>query len=79
DMLGHAKRVLIDKETTTIIDVSGEKAAIQARIQQLKAQIEELVPVLEREGVTLNMEPHPEDWCETLNPAIDMLKTIGSK
>lgn len=24
------------------------------------------------------MEPHPEDWCETLHPAIDMLKTIGS-
>jgi len=41
--------------------------------------MEELVPVFEREGVTLNMEPHPEDWCETLHPAIDMLKTIGSK
>lgn len=40
--------------------------------------MEELVPVFEKEGVTLNMEPHPEDWCETLHPAIDMLKTIGS-
>src|SRR3954470_21751877 len=41
--------------------------------------MEELVPVFEQEGGTLNMEPHPEDWCETLHPAIDMLKTIGSK
>ena len=28
--------------------------------------MEELVPVLEREGVKLHVEPHPEDWCETL-------------
>ena len=41
--------------------------------------MEELVPVFENEGVTLNMEPHPEDWCETLQPAVDMLKMIGSK
>ncbi|WP_447803896.1 sugar phosphate isomerase/epimerase family protein [Pseudomonas kilonensis] len=40
--------------------------------------MEELVPILESEGVTLNVEPHPEDWCETLNPALDMLKTLGS-
>lgn len=40
DMLGRAKRVLIEKDSTTIIDGSGEKAAIQARIQQIKAQIE---------------------------------------
>jgi myo-inositol catabolism protein IolH len=41
--------------------------------------MEELVPVFEKEGVTLNMEPHPEDWCETLHPAIDMVRMIGSK
>ncbi|SFB47104.1 myo-inositol catabolism protein IolH [Pseudomonas sp. NFIX10] len=40
--------------------------------------MEELVPVLESEGVTLNVEPHPEDWCEALQPALDMLKTLGS-
>ncbi|WP_434647545.1 sugar phosphate isomerase/epimerase family protein [Pseudomonas sp. D1-2] len=40
--------------------------------------MEELVPILESEGVTLNVEPHPEDWCETLQPALDMLKTVGS-
>jgi chaperonin GroEL len=41
DMLGRAKRVIIDKDTTTIIDGAGEKPAITARIQQIKAQIEE--------------------------------------
>lgn len=40
--------------------------------------MEELVPELERQGVNLNIEPHPEDWCETLQPALDMLKSIGS-
>ncbi|RXT29018.1 chaperonin GroL [Rhizobium leguminosarum] len=49
DMLGHAKRVLIDKESTTIIDGAGEKAAIQARIQQIKAQIEETTSDYDKE------------------------------
>ncbi|MGZ2379338.1 chaperonin GroEL [Rhizobium leguminosarum] len=49
DMLGRAKRVLIDKESTTIIDGSGEKAAIQARIQQIKAQIEETTSDYDKE------------------------------
>ena len=41
EMLGRAKRVLIDKETTTIIDGAGKKTEIQGRIGQIKAQIEE--------------------------------------
>jgi len=41
DMLGRAKRVVIEKDTTTVIDGSGDKAAIASRIQQIKAQIEE--------------------------------------
>ncbi|MBY5748939.1 chaperonin GroEL [Rhizobium leguminosarum] len=49
DMLGHAKRVLIDRESTTIIDGSGEKAAIQARIQQIKAQIEDTTSDYDKE------------------------------
>ncbi|MBY3442997.1 chaperonin GroEL [Rhizobium laguerreae] len=49
DMLGHAKRVLIDKESTTIIDGCGEKAAIQARIQQIKAQIEDTTSDYDKE------------------------------
>ncbi|MBP1847508.1 chaperonin GroEL [Rhizobium petrolearium] len=49
DMLGRAKRVLIDKETTTIIDGSGEKPEIAARISQIKAQIEETTSDYDRE------------------------------
>jgi len=41
DMLGRAKKVRIDKESTTIIDGAGEKADIKGRCTQLRAQIEE--------------------------------------
>ncbi|MGA9599024.1 MAG: chaperonin GroEL [Methylocystis sp.] len=47
--LGRAKRVRIDKETTTIIDGSGEKKDIEARIGQLKSQIEETTSDYDRE------------------------------
>jgi chaperonin GroEL len=49
DMLGRAKRASIDKENTTIIDGNGGKAAIQARIGQIKAQIEETTSDYDRE------------------------------
>ncbi len=48
-MLGRAKRVHIDKEATTIIDGAGEKKDIQARIGQIKAQIEETTSDYDRE------------------------------
>jgi chaperonin GroEL len=49
DMLGRAKRVTIDKENTTVVDGSGKKADIQARIAQIKAQIEETTSDYDRE------------------------------
>jgi chaperonin GroEL len=49
EMLGRAKRVRIEKENTTIIDGSGDKAAIEARIGQIKAQIEETTSDYDRE------------------------------
>jgi len=49
DMLGRAKRVTIDKENTTIVDGLGKKADIQARIAQIKAQIEETTSDYDRE------------------------------
>jgi chaperonin GroEL len=48
-MLGRAKRIRIDKENTTIIDGSGAKADIEARIGQIKAQIEETTSDYDRE------------------------------
>src|SRR5437016_4106977 len=41
NMLGRAKKVIIDKENTTIVNGAGKKSDIQARIAQIKAQIEE--------------------------------------
>ncbi|GLP86806.1 sugar phosphate isomerase/epimerase family protein [Tritonibacter mobilis] len=37
-----------------------------------------LVPILEREGIKLSLEAHPEDWIEEIHPAIDIIKTINS-
>ena len=48
-MLGRAKRVRIDKETTTIIDGAGDKKDIEARIGQIKGQIEETTSDYDRE------------------------------
>jgi chaperonin GroEL len=41
DMLGTAKKVTITKDETTVIDGSGDKSEIEARVSQIKAQIEE--------------------------------------
>ena len=49
DMLGRAKRVRIDKENTTIVSGNGKKADIQARIAQIKGQIEETTSDYDRE------------------------------
>src|ERR1700740_499279 len=49
EMLGRAKRVHIDKESTTIIDGAGGKKEIEARISQIKAQIEETTSDYDRE------------------------------
>jgi chaperonin GroEL len=48
-MLGRAKRVRIEKENTTIIDGAGQKADIEARVSQIKAQIEETTSDYDRE------------------------------
>jgi chaperonin GroEL len=49
NMLGRAKKMMIDKETTTIVGGAGKKADIQARIAQIKAQIEETTSDYDRE------------------------------
>ncbi|KFG69445.1 chaperonin GroEL [Microvirga sp. BSC39] len=49
DMLGRAKRIRIDKESTTIIDGAGATQDIEARVAQIKAQIEETTSDYDRE------------------------------
>ena len=48
-MLGRAKRAQIDKDNTTIVDGAGKKADIQARVRQIRAQIEETTSDYDRE------------------------------
>jgi chaperonin GroEL len=48
-MLGRAKKVMIDKENTIIVNGAGKKADIEARVQQIKAQIEETASGYDRE------------------------------
>jgi len=49
EMLGKASRVVIEKETTTIIGGAGEKSAIAGRVAQIRAQIEEVTSDYDRE------------------------------
>ena len=48
-MLGRAKKVVIEKENTTIVDGSGSKAEIDGRVKQIRAQIEETTSDYDRE------------------------------
>jgi chaperonin GroEL len=48
-MLGRAKKIVIEKEKTTIVHGAGKKADIEARVQQIKAQIEETTSDYDRE------------------------------
>jgi chaperonin GroEL len=47
--LGHARKVVVDKDSTTIIDGAGESDAIKGRIKQLKAEIEDTDSDFDRE------------------------------
>ena len=49
DMLGRAKKISINKDNTTIVDGAGDKAEIEARVSQIRAQIEETTSDYDRE------------------------------
>jgi chaperonin GroEL len=49
DDLGQAKRITIDKDTTTIIEGAGQSAAIEGRVRQLRAQVEDTTSDYDRE------------------------------
>jgi len=49
DMLGKAKKVIVEKENTTIVDGSGKKVDLEGRITQIRAQIEETTSDYDRE------------------------------
>ncbi|MDP6559968.1 MAG: chaperonin GroEL [Candidatus Binatia bacterium] len=47
--LGRAKRIIVDKDNTTVVEGAGKKAAIEGRIKQIRAQIEETTSDYDRE------------------------------
>jgi len=47
--LGRAKRIIVDKDNTTIVEGAGKKSAIEGRISQMRAQIEETTSDYDRE------------------------------
>ncbi len=49
DMLGRAKSVKVQKENTVIVDGAGDKAAIESRVNQIRAQIEETTSEFDKE------------------------------
>ncbi|WCR09269.1 chaperonin GroEL [Paracoccus stylophorae] len=49
DMLGTAKKITINKDTTTIVDGAGEKSEIEARVSQIRQQIEETTSDYDKE------------------------------
>jgi len=53
--LGRAKRIQIDKDNTTIIDGAGERAALEGRVKQIRAQIDETTSDYDREKLQVRL------------------------
>jgi chaperonin GroEL len=70
DMLGRAKRVVITKEETTIVDGAGKKDGIESRCKQLRAQIEETTSDYDREKL--------QERLAKLSGGVAVLKVGGS-
>jgi chaperonin GroEL len=62
DILGKAKKVTIEKENTTIVNGAGKKADIQARIGQIKAEIEETTSDYDREKLQERLAKLAGGW-----------------
>jgi chaperonin GroEL len=66
DMLGKAKKVMIEKENTTIVNGAGKKKDIDGRIAQIKAEIEETTSDYDREKAgqaRRRRSRDPRRWC----------------
>src|SRR3954467_1830331 len=54
---GQAKKVSIDKDNTTIVDGAGKKADVEARVKQIRAQVEETTSDYDREKLQERLAP----------------------
>src|SRR6201991_4731126 len=69
-MLGRAKKVLIEKEKTTIVDGAGKKKEIEARVGQIKAQIEETTSDYDKEKL--------QERLAKLAGGVAVIKVVGA-
>lgn len=59
-------------------EFNGRPEAAAASEAQLWRSLEELLPILEREGIHLNLEAHPDDFIERNDAAVDLVRAIDS-
>ena len=59
-------------------EFNGRPESAEASEAQFWRSLEELLPVFEREGVRLVLEPHPDDFCEDGRAAVDLVRGIDS-
>ena len=60
--LGRAKSIVVDKENTTIVEGSGKSSEIQARVNQIRRQIEETTSDYDREKLQERWPSWPAVW-----------------
>src|SRR3984885_5383055 len=64
--------------TTMNSEFSGRPEAQMASEAAFWKSMEELLPIFEREGISLHLEPHPDDFVENGNDAVDLVRAIRS-
>jgi myo-inositol catabolism protein IolH len=75
----RAIQVAVDLGCTVMnSEFSGRPEAAEASEAQFWRSLEELLPVVEREGVRLALEPHPDDFVEDGRAAVDLVRGIDS-
>ncbi|MQA11684.1 MAG: TIM barrel protein [Pseudonocardiaceae bacterium] len=58
-------------------EFNGRPEAAAASEAAFWRSMEELLPIFEREGIALNLEAHPDDFCEVNAPAVDLVRAIN--
>ncbi len=75
----RAIEVAVELDCTTMnSEFNGRPEASSTSEACFWASMEELLPIFEREGITLNLEPHPDDFVEHGNTGVDMVRGLNS-
>jgi myo-inositol catabolism protein IolH len=75
----RAVQIAVELEVKTMnTEFSGRPERQEASEASFWRSVEELLPLFEKEGITLHIEPHPDDWVEDNKKAVDIIKVIDS-